>query len=108
MFAAAVLPALALSVGMLMMSHSPRWLAMQGRWDDADAVLERIDPRHKQQEIQLLHRNVEESAGTSWRTIFAALAIVFIRRFVPETKGRPLEHIDRYWTEGRWPESRAA
>ena len=284
MFAAAVLPALALSVGMLMMSHSPRWLAMQGRWDDADAVLERIDPRHKQQEIQLLHRNVEESAGTSWRellrpglrgaliagvglaifqqlvgpntvlfytptifgyagvtgnpllptiyvgavlfvfvfptiafvdiagrkslfylglvgmgsmlvllglafelgakswgawvlvillvyvafyslsisplfwlmtaevfpnrlraagasaattanwsanllvsvtflslinavgkpwtfwiyAIFAALAIVFIRRFVPETKGRPLEHIDRYWTEGRWPESRAA
>ncbi len=69
MFAAAVLPALALSVGMLMMSHSPRWLAMQGRWDDADAVLERIDPRHKRQEMELLHRNVEESAGTSWREL---------------------------------------
>ncbi len=47
---------------------------------------------------------------TFWTyAIFAALAIVFIRRFVPETKGRPLEHIDRYWTEDRrWPESRAA
>ena len=36
-------------------------LGRRGRWS-----LERIDPRHKQQEIQLLHRNVEESAGTSW------------------------------------------
>ena len=33
--------------------------------------------------------------------IFAGLAIIFIWRFVPETKGRPLEHIDRYWTQGR-------
>lgn len=40
--------------------------------------------------------------------IFAALAIVFVRRFVPETKGRRLESIDSYWTQGRrWPESDA-
>jgi sugar porter (SP) family MFS transporter len=69
MFAAAVVPAVALTVGMVLMSHSPRWLAMQGRWNDAEAVMERINPRHKQQEMDLLHRNVEEGAGTSWREL---------------------------------------
>ena len=46
--------------------------------------------------------------GKSWtfwlHAIFAALAIVFVWRRVPETRGRPLEHIDEYWTNGRrWP-----
>jgi SP family galactose:H+ symporter-like MFS transporter len=36
---------------------------------------------------------------------FAALGLVFVRFFIPETKGRALEDIDAYWTEGRrWPE----
>ena len=69
MFAAAVLPATALAIGMLMMSHSPRWLGMRDRWDDASAVLERINPREKQQELDLLQRNVRESASTSWREL---------------------------------------
>jgi MFS family permease len=48
------------------------------------------------------------AVGKPWTfwiyAIFAGLATLFIWRFVPETKGRPLEHIDRYWTEGRrWP-----
>ena len=69
MFAAAVLPATALAIGMLLMSHSPRWLGMQERWDDAAAVLARIDPRQKQQDLDELRRNIEESAGTSWREL---------------------------------------
>jgi hypothetical protein len=36
---------------------------------------------------------------------FAAAGIVFVRFCVPETKGRALEDIDAYWTEGRrWPD----
>lgn len=69
MFAAAVLPATALAIGMLVMSHSPRWLGMKERWDDAGAVLERINPREKQQDLDLLRRNVTESAQTSWREL---------------------------------------
>ncbi|OYV39323.1 MAG: hypothetical protein B7Z80_07620 [Rhodospirillales bacterium 20-64-7] len=35
---------------------------------------------------------------------FAALGIVFVAKFVPETKGRPLEMIGEYWKNGReWP-----
>jgi len=50
------------------------------------------------------------AVGKPWTfwiyAIFAGLAIIFVWRFVPETKGRPLEHIDKYWAEGhRWPES---
>ena len=46
-------------------------------------------------------------AWTFWLyAIMAGLAIVFVFFFVPETKGRPLEHIDKYWTDGhRWPET---
>lgn len=69
MFAAAVLPATALGIGMLVMSHSPRWLGMQARWDDASAVLERINPQERAQELELLKRNVAESAETSWREL---------------------------------------
>ena len=69
MFAAAVLPATALAIGMLAMSHSPRWLGMHDRWDDASAVLERINPQEKKQELDLLRRNVQESAETSWREL---------------------------------------
>jgi MFS transporter, SP family, galactose:H+ symporter len=69
MFAAAVLPAAALAIGMVFMSHSPRWLAMRGRWEEADKVVGRVNPRHQKQELELLHRNVEDSAGTSWREL---------------------------------------
>ena len=54
--------------------------------------------------------NVVGKSWTFWiYAIFAGLAIIFVWRFLPETKGRPLEHIDEYWTNGhRWPDSRAA
>jgi sugar porter (SP) family MFS transporter len=69
MFAAAVVPAVLLTAGMSIMSHSPRWLAMQGRWDAANEVVGRVNPRHQREEMGRLRSNVEDSAGTSWREL---------------------------------------
>jgi MFS transporter, SP family, galactose:H+ symporter len=69
MFAAAVVPAALLTAGMVRMSHSPRWLAMRERWDEADAVVRRINPGDAGQEIERLRANVADSAGTSWREL---------------------------------------
>jgi SP family galactose:H+ symporter-like MFS transporter len=36
---------------------------------------------------------------------FAALGLLFVRRFVPETKGHTLEEVEIYWTHHRqWPD----
>jgi SP family galactose:H+ symporter-like MFS transporter len=48
MFGFAVLPALALAIGMLFMSYSPRWLGMNDRQDEAAAVLDRVDPEGRE------------------------------------------------------------
>jgi MFS transporter, SP family, galactose:H+ symporter len=91
MFAAAVVPATALAIGMLLMSHSPRWLSMQERWDDAAAVLDRINPQGKKQELEQLRHNVAESAETSWRellrpgmrgALIAGVGLAILQQFV--------------------------
>lgn len=71
MFAAAVLPAIALGAGMLFMSHSPRWLGMHNRWEEAESVLERTDPDHAEQELEQIKDSVERSKRSSWRELLA-------------------------------------
>ncbi|MGH3277657.1 MAG: sugar porter family MFS transporter [Trebonia sp.] len=91
MFATAVLPAAALAIGMVTMSHSPRWLGMQGRWDAAGAVLDRINPRQERHELDSLRHNLEESAKTSWRellrpgmrgALIAGVGLAILQQFV--------------------------
>ena len=91
MFAAAVLPATALAIGMVLMSHSPRWLGMQERWDDAAAVLDRTNPQEKDAALEQLHRNVAESSETSWRellrpgmrgALIAGIGLAIFQQFV--------------------------
>jgi SP family galactose:H+ symporter-like MFS transporter len=71
MFAAAVLPAAVLGIGMIFMAHSPRWLGMKERWDEAREVLKKIEPDRTDEELANIKRNVKESAQTSWRELLA-------------------------------------
>ena len=69
MFAAAVIPGIALGVGMMFMSHTPRWLAMQGRWDEAEEVMGRVNPDSREREMELLHEDLEETDRASFREL---------------------------------------
>ncbi len=71
MFAAAVIPGIALAVGMIFMSHTPRWLGMQGRWDEAEQVMERVNPDAKEEELEQLREDLEETKRSSFRELLA-------------------------------------
>jgi MFS transporter, SP family, galactose:H+ symporter len=69
MFAAAVIPGVALGVGMMYMSHTPRWLGMQGRWDEAEQVMCRVNPDSKEREMEALHEDLEETERASYKEL---------------------------------------
>jgi sugar porter (SP) family MFS transporter len=71
MFAAAVVPGIALGVGMAYMSHTPRWLAMQGRWDEAEQVMERVNPDSREHEMEALHEDLKETGRASFKELLA-------------------------------------
>ncbi|MBV9819649.1 MAG: sugar porter family MFS transporter [Solirubrobacterales bacterium] len=91
MFAAAVVPGIGLAVGMLYMSHTPRWLAMQDRWDEADEVMARVNPRSKDAEMELLREDLEQTKRASFRellrpglrgALIAGVGLAILQQFV--------------------------
>jgi len=71
MFAAAVIPGIALGVGMAYMSHTPRWLGMQGRWEEAEQVMERVNPEAKDEEMELLREDLKGTDRGSFRELLS-------------------------------------
>ena len=67
MFAVAVLPALLLGSGMLLLPDTPRWLASKGRW--AEAVLERIAGPQGAAEMAGIRASLEQEQHTSAREL---------------------------------------
>ena len=80
MIAVAVLPAVALGLGMVAMPESPRWLVSRDRFADALTVLAKIRARHAaSQELEEIKRLAALEA-TSKRLGWAALAAPWVRR----------------------------
>jgi MFS transporter, SP family, galactose:H+ symporter len=91
MFAAAVIPGIALGVGMFYMTHTPRWLAMQERWEEAEQVMDRVNPDAREREMQLLREDLEDSRRGSLRdllspglrgALIAGLGLAALQQFV--------------------------
>jgi SP family galactose:H+ symporter-like MFS transporter len=91
MFAAAVIPGIALAVGMVFMSHTPRWLAMQGRWDEAEQVMQRVNPEAKEEELEQLHEDLKDTKRGSFRellspgmrgALIAGVGLAILQQFV--------------------------
>jgi len=71
MFAAAVIPGIVLAIGMAYMSHTPRWLGMHGRWDEAEDVMSRVNPGDTEQEMSALREDLEQTKSSSFRELLA-------------------------------------
>ncbi len=91
MFAAAVIPGVALAVGMMFMSHTPRWLAMRGRWDEAETVMQRVNPSDTEEEMDALRQDLEQTDRASFRellapglrgALIAGLGLAILQQFV--------------------------
>jgi sugar porter (SP) family MFS transporter len=69
MFAVAVIPALLLGSGMLRLPDTPRWLASKGRWDEAQAVMDRVAGPQGAAEMAGIRASLEQERRTSAREL---------------------------------------
>ena len=68
MLVVAVLPAIALFIGMMRMPESPRWLVLKGREDEALAVLQQVrTPERARAEMAEVHQLAEEERAVQDR-----------------------------------------
>jgi MFS transporter, SP family, arabinose:H+ symporter len=69
MFACAAIPTLVLMIGLLFIPESPRWLAQEGRFDDAFQVMSRIEGKAKAETEVAAIRSTIAAEASAWREL---------------------------------------
>jgi SP family arabinose:H+ symporter-like MFS transporter len=59
-----LIPSIIFWVGLFFVPESPRWLLLKGREQDAEAILEKIDPQTAQSEILAVRQSVQKERGS--------------------------------------------
>ncbi len=70
MFGVECLPGIILAIGMFFLSNTPRWLASQGRWEQAEHVLARLAGPKKEEELRSIRQALEAGKHASLRELF--------------------------------------
>ncbi len=71
MFLSGLLPALVLGVGMLFLPRTPRWLASKDHGNEAQRVLNHIDPEHAESEYQRIKNALKLEKNGTFSDLFA-------------------------------------
>lgn len=89
MFAAGVVPAIILFIGMLFLPNSPRWLVCKGRLPNAKATLQKIrSTSNVDEEINEIQASIEQKSNWrlllqrwTWPALFICLGLGFFQQF---------------------------
>lgn len=67
MLAVAALPGFALLLGMLFLPETPRWLAKQGRWKEAERALDHLSSDERHEEMRAIREALRDTHQASLR-----------------------------------------
>jgi sugar porter (SP) family MFS transporter len=92
MFAAGAIPSLVFSIAMCWMPESPRWLAKQGRHDDALAILARISGHERaRNELAEIENAIAQEDASFWELFHPgmrlAVLIGIVMPFIDQSTG---------------------